>query len=128
MGLHLKDTDDQARNTGMMLCLVFLVLFALRKREWLLFAAMAILALNMIVPQVYKPLALLWYGLSEFLGVISSKVLLAIAFFIVIVPIGLLRRLLGRDSLQLRAFKQDKHSVMSLRNHKFTAEDIDRPF
>jgi hypothetical protein len=112
----------------MALVLVFLLLFAFRKREALVFVAMVLLALDMIVPQVYKSVAVVWLGLSELLGAISSKVLLSIAFFILVVPIGLLRRLLGKDSLKLKAFKQDQGSVMSERNHKFVDEDIVRPF
>jgi hypothetical protein len=128
MKLHFETTKDQSRNTGMALALVFLLLFAFRKREALVFVAMVLLALDMIVPQVYKPVAVVWLGLSELLGAISSKVLLSIAFFILVVPIGLLRRLLGKDSLKLKAFKQDQGSVMSERNHKFVDEDIVRPF
>jgi hypothetical protein len=128
MKLHFESTKDQSRNTGMALALVFLLLFAFRKREALVFVAMVLLALDMIVPQVYKPVAVVWLGLSELLGAISSKVLLSIAFFILVVPIGLLRRLLGKDSLKLKAFKQDQGSVMSERNHKFVDEDIVRPF
>ena len=112
----------------MALALMFLLLFALRKREAYVFVAMAILALDMIVPQLYRPVAFVWFGLSRVLGAISSRVLLSIAFFIVVVPIGLLRRLLGKDSLKLKAFKQDRGSVMSERNHRFVAADIDRPY
>ena|ERR1700744_6199479 len=128
MKLHFESTKDQSRDTGMALALVFLLLFAFRKREALVFVAMVLLALDMIVPQVYKPVAVVWLGLSKLLGSISSRILLSIAFFIVVVPIGLLRRLLGKDSLKLKAFKQDQGSVMSERNHKFVAGDIDRPF
>ena len=110
------------------MALLFLLLFALHRREALVFVAMVLLVLDMIVPQVYKPVAVVWFGLSELLGIISSKVLLSIAFFIVVVPIGLLRRFLGKDSLKLKAFKQDQGSVMSERNHKFVAGDIVRPF
>jgi Saxitoxin biosynthesis operon protein SxtJ len=128
MKLHFESTKEQNRNTGVSLALLFLLLFALHRREALVFVAMVLLALDMIVPQVYKPVAVVWFGLSELLGIISSKVLLSIAFFIVVVPIGLLRRFLGKDSLKLKAFKQDQGSVMSERNHKFVAGDIVRPF
>ena len=128
MKLHFESTKEQNRNTGVSLALLFLLLFALHRREALVFVAMVLLVLDMIVPQVYKPVAVVWFGLSELLGIISSKVLLSIAFFIVVVPIGLLRRFLGKDSLKLKAFKQDQGSVMSERNHKFVAGDIVRPF
>jgi hypothetical protein len=128
MKFHFESTKEQSRNIGITLALVFLLLFALRKRDVFVFVAMVLLALDIIVPQVYKPVAFAWFGLSELLGVISSKVVLSIAFFMVVVPIGLMRRFLGKDSLKLKAFKRDQGSVMSERNHKFVDEDIDRPF
>jgi len=43
-------------------------------------------------------------------------------------PVAILRRLAGKDSLKLRAFKASKGSIMLERNHKFSATDLERPF
>ena len=77
---------------------------------------------NMIVPQVFRPVAVVWLGLSEKLGAMSSKVLLSIVYFCVVTPIGLLRRLAGKDSLKLRVFKASQESAMWERNHSSPAE------
>ena len=123
-----KITKDQSRDTGIALVFLLLFLFVLRRREGLIFAAMALQALNMVFPQAYRPLALLWLDLSELLGSITSKILLSIVFFGVVTSIGLLRRLLGKDPLLLKAFKADDGSAMRTRNHKFVARDIEQPF
>jgi len=126
--LSRKITKDQSRDTGMAMVLLFLLVAASRKKEGYLFVAMALHVVNMTVPKVYKPIAVFWLGLSDLLGSVMSRVLLSIVFFGVVTPIGLFRRLLGRDSLKLRAFKASKESVMVERNRTFVAQDRDTPY
>jgi len=112
----------------MAMVLLLMLIAASRKREGYLFVAMALHVLNMVAPQVYRPIAVLWLGISDLLGAVTSRILLSLVFFGVVTPIGLLRRLLGKDSLKLRAFKTGKNSVMVDRNHTFVAQDLDRPY
>ena len=126
--LSRKITKDQSRDTGMAMVLLLLLVAASRKREVYLIVAMALHVVNMIVPKVYKPVAVFWLGLSDLLGSVMSRILLSIVFFGVVTPIGIFRRLLGRDSLKLRAFKASKESVMVERNHTFVAQDLDTPY
>ena len=123
-----KITKEQSRDTGMGIVLLLLLVFLTRKREGWLFAAIGVHVLNMIVPQIYRPVAVVWLGLSEKLGAISSKVLLSIVYFCVVTPIGLLRRLAGKDSLKLRVFKASQESAMWERNHKFAGRDLEQPY
>ena len=126
--LSRRITKDQGRDTGMGVVLLLLLLFVARKREWYLIGAIAVHVINMIVPQVYRPIAVVWFGLSDLIGTIVSKILLVIVFFGIVTPIALLRRLLGKDSLKLRAFKTGKDSVMLERNHVFVSTDLERPY
>lgn len=121
-------TKDQSRDTGMAMVLLLLIVAASRKREGYLFGAMALQVLNMTVPQIYRPVAKIWLGLSDLLGAVVSRILLSIVFFFVVTPIGIFRRLIGRDSLKLRAFKAGKASVMLERNHTFVGKDLETPF
>jgi len=123
-----KITKDQSRDTGMAMVLLLLIVFATRKGGGYLIGAMVLHVLNMIVPQMYRPVAVLWLGLSDLLGSVVSKILLSIVFFAVVMPIGILRRLLGKDSLKLRVFKASQESVMLERNHTFTGKDLERPY
>ena len=121
-------TRDQSRDTGM--AVVLLLLLALMKwgRSELLVALVIVHVVNMVVPQVFRPVALVWLGLAHALGAVMSRVLLSIVFALVVTPIGLLRRALGQDSLRLREFKAGDRSVMVVRNHAFTAGDLDKPY
>jgi len=123
-----KMTRDQSRDTGMAMVLLLFLIYLKTRREGLVYAAMILHVVNMIVPRVYAPVAVLWLGLSHVLGTIMSKVLLSILFFGLVTPIGVLRRLFGKDSLKLRAFKANEESAMLVRNHLFEGRDIERPY
>jgi hypothetical protein len=121
-------TKDQSRDTGMAMVLILLILCFRMKREWILLAAITMHVVNMIVPRIYAPIAVVWLGFSRLLGTVMSKILLSILFFGIVTPIGILRRLFGRDSLKLRAFKASEASVMTVRNHLFVGRDIEKPY
>jgi hypothetical protein len=123
-----KITKDENRDTGMAMVLLLLVLWIFLKRRELVVVAMALHVLNMTLPQLYRPVAILWLGFSDLLGWAVSRIVMGVVFFAVVTPIGLLRRLLGKDSLKLRAFKTGDESVMLARNHVFTGRDLERPY
>jgi hypothetical protein len=126
--LKKKMTKDQSRDTGMAMVLLFLIVFIRTRRNGFLLAALALHIVNMIVPRIYAPVAVVWLGLSHVMGTVMSKILLSILFFGVLTPIGFLRRLFGKDSLKLRAFKASDESVMLVRNHLFVSRDITKPY
>lgn len=121
-------TNKKAVDGGMALVLIFL-LFFLFLEEWLfLYAAIIIHILNMTIPNLFKPFARLWFGLSRLLGTISSTILLAIVFYGVITPIGCIARLTGHDPLRLKQFKQGTGSVLVERNITYTKNDLAKPY
>ncbi len=121
-------TKKQASDSGMALVLIALICFAVLRRDAWLWAAMIILVIDMICPIIYKPFAFLWFGLSRVLGTVMSKIMLALVFFLVVFPIGFLRRISGKDSLRLHQFRKEKTSVFAERNHEYTTADLDKPY
>jgi len=121
-------TKEQSRDTGMALVLVLLLVFLKSRKNGWLYAAITLQVIDMVVPRIFAPIAVLWFGLSHILGTVMSKVLLSILFFGLVTPVGFLRRLFGKDSLKLRQFQASQDSAMLVRNHLFTAKDIERPY
>jgi hypothetical protein len=80
------------------------------------------------VPIVYKPIAVIWFGFSRFLGRWTSKILLTIIFFLLVTPVGILRKILKRDSMQTKKWKEDSTSVFKERHYQFKPEDIETPY
>jgi hypothetical protein len=123
-----KATTAQARDTGMAMVLICLLFAWIGGYRAMLPAAILVLVVNMISPGVYKPLARVWFGLSHVLGTVMSKVILSVAFFLVLTPMGLVRKVMGKDSLRVAAWKKDSGSVFRVRDHTFAAADIEQPF
>ena len=121
-------TRDQSRDTGMAMVLLLLLGLIQWGRSELLIAAFIVHIVNMIVPQVFRPVAVLWFGLAHLLGAVASRLLMFIVFAVVVTPIGVMRRALGKDTLRLRAFRAGNESVMVVRNHTFTASDLEKPY
>ena len=112
----------------MALVLILLLVTAFTRKYGLLPWTIAALVINMTAPQLYKPLAVVWLGFSHLLGSVMSRVILGIIFFFVVTPIALLRKMAGKDSLKLSVFKAGNESAMVIRNHTFTAKDIEKPY
>src|SRR6185436_7705526 len=105
-------TKEQAKDTGMALVLICMLIWLLRGRRDVYFvAAFFIQLVNMIAPQVFRPAAFVWFGLSHLMGTVASRVLLTGIFFAVVTPIGVWRRITGADSLKLAVFKAGSGSV-----------------
>lgn len=74
---------------------------------WWLGAAGLCAAVALATPKLLSPLNRLWTKLGLLLFMVVSPMMLAIVFFLCVMPIGLLLRLLGKDVLHL---KRQPHS------------------
>ena len=87
--------------------LIFLLVDYFRQNDsQFLLVPLALLVVTMTWLAIFTPLARIWFGLSHILGGIASKVLLALVFFLVATPIGLLRRMKGADDMRLKILHQ----------------------
>jgi multisubunit Na+/H+ antiporter MnhG subunit len=118
----------QCRDTGMAMTLIALIVaVATREPVWM-YAAIAVLVVNMTVPVAFKPLGYLWFGLSGLMGAVVSRILLTVLFFVLVTPVGLWRRAMGKDTLRLRQWKKGKGSVFVVRDHTYVPQDVEQPF
>jgi hypothetical protein len=123
-----ETTISMARDTGQAMALVCLIIVIVAKQFVCVWIALVVLLINMVCPQVYKPLAKWWFALSNLLSRIVPRILLGMLFYLMVTPVGLLRRMLGRDPLQLRKWKKGRESVLRARDHTLSAKDIINPF
>ena len=117
-------TKQQSTEFGQVAILVALLLALYLQENYWVIVAFILTLLTIIAPILFYPLAVLWFGIAEILSRISSVMLMGIVFFLLVTPVGLFRRLLGRDSLKLNQFKKGKQSVMVDRNHLYTPADL----
>ena len=97
------------------------------KKLWLL--SLVLLLINMTKPKIFHFPAIGWFKFSEMLGAVSSRIILSIIFFFVLLPIAFLKRTFSsEDNLKLKEWKKDNRSVFVERNHQFEAKDLTTPF
>jgi len=124
----LSSTKEQAKDTGMAMVLICLLLGYWGKFPKFLPVSLALLLLTMIWPNAFRPLAVLWFGLSHLLSRVVSRVILSVLFFLLVTPIGVIRRLWGADALQLKKWKQGKGSVFVVREGPVQGKDMANPY
>lgn len=121
-------SQDQVKDTGMVVVLVLLLLGYLSKNNTFYLISIILLVIDMVVPIVFTPVAVIWLGFSKILGNITSKIILTIIFYVIVFPIGMLRKVMGKDSLQLKKFKKSDGSTFKERTYTYKAEDLEKPY
>jgi NhaP-type Na+/H+ and K+/H+ antiporter len=121
-------SKKEASDTGMAMTLICLLLGYFTKNNIYYVIAIPALVLDMAFPMFYYPFAMVWLSLTNLLGAVVSRVLLSIVYVLILLPVGVIRRAAGKDSLKLKGFKKATSSVMVTRDHEFTANDIKNPF
>jgi hypothetical protein len=105
---RLPTAPRDLRRFGLLVGGVFLALAAwalYRNRTfWPWFAApgVPLALLGLLRPRSLKHAYLAWMSLALVLGLLVSTLLLALLFYLVVTPVGLLARLCGKDFLQRR--------------------------
>ena len=75
-------------------------------RIWSLIISFLFLFFGLLNSKILTPLNKLWFRFGLFLGKIISPIIMAVIFFLVVTPIGLLMRLFGKDVLSLKLNKK----------------------
>jgi len=121
-------TADQVKDAGMALSLLCFLLGARLRIRWIEWAAMAVLIVDMLWPPVFRPFAVLWFGLAEAIGAVMSRILLSALFFLIVTPVGLLRRAAGADRMLAKQWKRGRASTFVVRDRRYTPDDVDHPY
>jgi hypothetical protein len=66
----------------------------------------ALLIASLAIPSRLGPIYRAWMGLAVVLSKITTPIVMGAVYFIVLTPIGLLRRLVGKNSLERPAARQ----------------------
>jgi len=119
---------EKCKDSGLALVLICLICFQIWKLSALTLLAILFLLVAMTYPPIFKPFAKVWFALSTALGTVVSKIILTILFFVLVFPVALFRRLLGKDSMQIKRWKDGDASVFRQRDHCFSAEDLKHPY
>ena len=71
-------------------------------RVWSVIVSSIFLLLGLINSKLLYPLNFIWVKFGEFIGKIVAPLVMALIFFIILTPIGLFLRLIGKDLLNIK--------------------------
>ena len=71
-------------------------------RVWSLIVASIFLLLGLINSKLLYPLNFVWVKFGELIGKVVAPLVMALIFFIILTPIGLFLRLIGKDLLNIK--------------------------
>jgi hypothetical protein len=91
---------------------------------WIVAAVFAGSAL--ILPQILKPVFILWMKIGHVLGWINTRIILGVVFFIIFAPVALFMRLFGKDPMHRRL--DAAASTYRINSEKLPRERMERPF
>lgn len=122
--LTMKEMSDSGQALAL-LCLIIWLFSANRLWVW---AAFVVLVLNMTASSFFRWFAFLWLNFSHLTGGVVSKAIMALEFFLLVLPVGAVRRVMGKDALALRKWRQGDASVFVVRDHLYKPEDLRNPY
>ncbi|MDO8431279.1 MAG: SxtJ family membrane protein [Candidatus Binatus sp.] len=130
----VPDDTKELRTFGLTVGAIFGGLFGLaipllRAHPWplwpwiicVLFVGMAVVA-----PDALKYLFLLWSAVGHLLGAINTRVILAIIYSLIVIPMALVMRGLGKDPLSRKIDRNA--STYRVPSRKASRQGMERPF
>ena len=102
------------RNFGLVFFVVFLIIslwplqYGDSARIWSIIVSLIFFILGLMNSKLLNPLNKLWFKFGILLGAIVAPIVMAIVFFLVVTPIGLFMRILGKDLIRKKFDKKSE--------------------
>ena len=129
MAFLIRDISaSQCKDSGLALVLMSLILAVAISPKYFLPVGIVFLVVTMTFPNIYRPFAMVWFGFSHALGTVVSRILLTLLFYLLVTPVGFVRRIFGKDAMQIKSWKKSQASVFQSRDHLFSRQDLDHPY
>jgi len=110
------------RNFGIVFFIVFLVigfwplLNQNEPRYWSIIISLCFLILAILNSKILTPLNKIWLYFGIALGKLVSPIVMGFIFFLVVTPIGIIMRLLGKDILNLKKKSKGSYWINKVKN------------
>ena len=116
------DKISSNRSFGILFCIVFAIvaLWPIMSggslRIWPIPISLIFLILGLLNSKLLNPLNFAWVKFGELLGRIIAPIVMAIIYFIIVTPIGLFMRLIGKDLLNTKFSKNSSYWIKRDKN------------
>lgn len=130
----IKSSPKELRSFGLTVgavCTLIAFWIAWRHQQlpvWLLILGGALMGGGLAAPRILKPFQKAWMILALCLGAVVSRIILVILFYVVVTPIGLMTRALGKDFLDRRFGTASQSYWVTRKGGRTTPADYERQF
>ena len=108
---NIKISSNRSFGIVFFIVFLFIALYPITYGEdiriWSLIISFIFIILGLLNSKILSPLNKLWFKFGVILGQIISPIIMGIIFFLVVTPIGLIMKVLGKDLLRLKYNKKD---------------------
>ena len=117
----MRETSSN-KNFGIVFFIVFLLIAVWplidgqSLRVWSLIVSLIFLVLGLLNSKLLNPLNLAWVKFGKILGKVVAPIVMGVIYFIIITPIGLFLRLIGKDLLQTKFSKNNSYWIKREKN------------
>lgn len=123
--MNQKISSNSKHEIPLSIVIFMLIIFFLSKNSIFITVAFVIGLLSLLSDKISYYISWVWQRILRVIGFINAHILLGLVFFVVLLPISLLYRIMNKDSLNLKAGKK---SYYLDRDHLYTAKDIENPW
>ena len=85
-------------------------------RIWSLIISLIFLFLGILNSKILSPLNLAWIKFGEILGRFIAPIVMAAIFFLIVTPIGIFMRIIGKDLLRTKLSKDSSYWIKREKN------------
>jgi len=128
---NIKTNKEEIRKFGFLIggvliaVSIFMLWKALSYYQLVFIIGAIFIILGFFIPMVLKPIYIIWMTFATILGWIMTRVILAVLFYLIVTPIGLIARIFGVNFLDL-SWNDNVKSYWNKRDK--TVSDIEKQF
>lgn len=122
--LYFSSKMNREKNleTILVLCLALIVFYLIFHIKVLLTFALLIGFLGVFSDFMAAKITWLWLKIAEVMGLVVSKILLSLVFFLFLTPLAFLMKLSGKGSMKI---KKEQSSMFDNCNHTYKPVDME---
>ncbi|MBL7131942.1 MAG: hypothetical protein ISS45_11190 [Candidatus Omnitrophica bacterium] len=131
---NIKSGKRELRQFGITIGIVLGLLgglFFLRQKDYysyLLIFCGTFLFLGLVAPTLLKPIQKIWMSLAIVIGWFVTRAILTVLFYLVVTPIGILARLVGKDFLDIKFDRNTDSYWLAREPAKFDKRSYENQF
>ncbi len=124
----MNTKQQRSIDTGLAANLILLICFVFTRQAVFIYMAIGISVLVMTIPRAFYHPSIVWFYLTHKLGLVASFVIMNIVFTCLVIPVGIVRRLIGKDNLNIHGFQNADNSNFHERSHRYTSHDLENTY